>query len=177
VLTASSYNSSTRLANVPGGEKETLKKDSLLLNCSNTSVAQNLMGSLLKFNKYYFVLAVLLLAVEILIALFAHDRIIRPYVGDILVVMLIYCTVRSFLDTPVLPTALLVLAFSFAIEGLQYVNILHTLGLQQSTMAATILGNSFAWMDVLAYIVGIILVLLFEKIMLIRNVKGTANLS
>ena len=35
-----------------------------------------------------------------------HDHIIRPYVGDTLVVMLIYCFVKSFLDFPYLITAL-----------------------------------------------------------------------
>ena len=135
------------------------------------------MGSLLKFNRPYFVLAALIFAVEILIAIFAHDRIIRPYVGDVLVVILIYCAVKAFLDTPVLTTALSVLAFSFVIEGLQYLNIVERLGLQNSTIAATIIGTSFAWNDIIAYIIGIIPVLLFEKIILIRNLKGNAKIS
>jgi len=85
--------------------------------------------------------------------------------------------VKSFLDTPVLITALSVLAFSFVIEGLQYLNIVDRLGLQNSTIAATIIGNSFAWIDILTYIIGIILVLLFEKIILIRNLKGNSRIS
>ena len=140
-------------------------------------VGRNLMGSLLKFNRLYFVLAVLIFAIEILIAIFVHDRFIRPYVGDVLVVILIYCAVKSFLDTPVLITALSVLAFSFIIEGLQYLNIVDKLGLQNSTIAATIIGNSFAWIDIFAYIIGIILVLLFEKIVPILNLKGNAKIS
>ena len=40
------------------------------------------MSSLLKFNKFYFVLTMLIFGVEILIAKFAHDQIIRPYVGN-----------------------------------------------------------------------------------------------
>ncbi len=120
------------------------------------------MGSLLKFNKLYFVLAVLLFGIEILIAKFVHDRIIRPYVGDVLVVILIYCIIKSFLNTPVLMTALSVLLFSFALESLQYLNIVDRLGLQNSKLAI-IIGTSFAWIDLIAYIIGIVLVLLFEK--------------
>jgi len=135
------------------------------------------MGSLLKFNKIYFVLAVLIFAIEILIAIFAHDRIIRPYVGDVLVVILIYCTVKSFIDAPVITTALSVLAFSFLIESLQYLNIVDRLGLQNSTIAATIIGTSFAWMDIFAYIIGIIIVLIFEKIIHTRNLKRTIKIS
>ena len=135
------------------------------------------MNRLLKFNKLYFVLAVLLFVIEVLIALFAHDTIIRPYGGDVLVVMLISCAIKSFLDTPVVNTALSVLAFSFVIETLQYLNIVDKLGLQNSTIAATTIGNSFAWIDLFAYTIGIILILLFEKIILIRNLNGNAKIS
>jgi len=134
-------------------------------------VPEKLKNGLLKFDRVYFVLAVLILVAEINIAVFAHDRIIRPYVGDVLVVILIYCTVKSFFDSPVLSTALSVLAFSFVIESLQYLNVVHRLGLQDSQIATTIIGTSFAWMDIFAYIIGILIVLVGEKIIQIRNAK------
>ena len=131
------------------------------------------MKRLLKFNSVYFVLAVLIFASGIVIAIFAHDRIIRPYLGDVLVVILIYCTLKSFIDSPVLSTALAVLAFSFVIEGLQYLNIVQRLGLQDSQIATTIIGTSFAWIDIVAYTFGIFIVLVCEKIIHTRNVKET----
>ncbi|MES2779752.1 MAG: DUF2809 domain-containing protein [Bacteroidota bacterium] len=121
------------------------------------------MRTLFLFNIRYFVLALLLFAVEVLIALFVHDSIIRPYVGDALVVMLIYCFVKSFLNTLVLPTAVSVLLFSFVMEGLQYVKIVNRFGLEHSTLASTVIGTSFAWTDIFAYIIGISIVLLLEK--------------
>lgn len=45
---------------------------------------------------FYLITALLLLMTEVLIALFVHDRFIRPYAGDILVVLLIYALVRIF---------------------------------------------------------------------------------
>lgn len=127
------------------------------------------MSSLRIFNRVYFLLAVLLFVVEVLIALFVNDQIIRPYIGDVLVVILIYCTVKAFLNTPVLPTALSVLAFSFVIEGLQYIKLVNILGLEHSSIATTVIGTSFAWVDVLAYIIGILLVLIFENTLRTRN--------
>ena len=120
------------------------------------------MNNRFRFNIRYFAVASLIFVVEILIAVFVHDRIIRPYVGDVLVVILIYCFVKSFIDLPVLPTALAVLLFSFAVETLQYYEIVNQLGLRDSKLASTIIGNSFAWIDVMAYIIGIILVLCVE---------------
>jgi len=132
------------------------------------------MKPLLTFNPRYFTIAVVLFIVEVLIAKYAHDQIVRPYIGDVLVVILVFCFVKAFFNTPVLPTALSVLLFSFLIEGLQYANFIQWLGLQHSKMAPLLLGNAFAWLDVLAYIVGIGLVLLFEKIILHTSAKNAA---
>lgn len=122
------------------------------------------MSSILKFNRLYFALAVLLFGIEILIAKFAHDQIIRPYLGDLLVVILIYCFVKAFLDTPYLITALAVLAFSFLIETLQYFHIVNILGLEKSTFARTVIGTSFEWMDLVAYVLGIAIVIYLESV-------------
>ena len=115
------------------------------------------------FNKTYFLLAMLLLVVEILIAMFAHDHIIRPYAGDLLVVILIYCFVKSFLNLPYMATALSVLLFSFAVETLQYFHLVNMLGLQHSNLARIIIGTHFEWIDLAAYIIGIIIVIFCER--------------
>jgi len=118
---------------------------------------------MLKFSKTYFGLTILLFVAEVLIALFLHDNFVRPYVGDVLVVMLIYCFVKSFLDVPEFVLAIGVLLFAFAIEFLQYIKIVHVLGLEKSELMRTVLGTSFAWLDLLAYVVGIGIVLAAEK--------------
>ena len=122
------------------------------------------MKNSIKFNWYNFVLTILLLGLEILIALFAHDSIVRPYMGDLLVVILIYCFVKSFVNTPVFLTAVSVLLFSYTIEILQYFKIINLLGLQHSGIARVIIGTSFEWIDLLAYTAGITIVLFVEKI-------------
>ena len=118
---------------------------------------------MLTFDRKYFGLAVLLFIVEILIALYIHDKIIRPYIGDVLVVILIYCFIKSFLKLPVFPVAVFVLLFSFSVEFLQYLQIVDKLGLQHSKITRTVIGTSFAWIDILCYIAGIAMVLLTEK--------------
>lgn len=117
----------------------------------------------LKFSKNYFLLFLLLLIVEILIALFINDSFIRPYFGDLLVVILIYCFLKSLFPTPVIKTAIAVLLFACTIEALQYFNLVKKLGLQDSKAARIIIGSSFEWKDMLAYVTGIALVLIFEK--------------
>src|SRR5688500_18670850 len=93
------------------------------------------------FNKNYFILAVFIFVIEVLIAMYVKDRIIRPYVGDVLVVIMIYCFVRSFFNAPIFKVALGVLIFAFTIETLQYIRVVHVLGLQRSKLARTVIGT------------------------------------
>lgn len=116
-----------------------------------------------RFHPGYFIIAVLLFITEVLIALFINDHFIRPYLGDVFVVILIYCSIRAFFNTSVTKTALGVLAFSFFIELLQYFNIVQVLGLQHNRLARIVIGTSFAWEDLVAYTAGIVIVILVER--------------
>lgn len=114
------------------------------------------------FNKTYFLLFNLLFITEVLIALYVHDEFVRPYVGDVLVVILLYCFVKSFLNWPTGITVIAVLLFSYLIETLQYFNIVQVLGLGDSTLANTVIGNYFTWVDIVAYTLGALIVIVIE---------------
>jgi hypothetical protein len=118
---------------------------------------------MLTFDKKYFLFAVVLFIIEVLIAVFIRDGIIRPYVGDFLVVILIYCAVRTFLRALPLKVAIGVLLFSYIIEGFQYLKIVEVLGLQNNEVAKTIIGYGFDWIDLVAYTSGGATILLLEK--------------
>src|SRR5580698_5614763 len=118
----------------------------------------------LRFSFPYFLLTVLLFTAELFIGLYMHDAIIRPYGGDFLVVILIYCFIRSFISTPVLATAIGVLLFAYAVEISQYFHLVNVLGLGASKLAKIILGTSFSFIDMLCYTWGIITVLVTEHL-------------
>jgi hypothetical protein len=138
---------------------------------SSTIAKQQATETMLKFNPYYFAITVLLFITEIVIALFVNDQFIRPYGGDFLVVILIYCFLKSFVNLSVGVAATLVLLFSFFIETTQYFNAIGQLGLQDSEIAKAILGNSFAWNDILAYVAGILCVISIEMLVSKRTAK------
>lgn len=126
---------------------------------------------MLTFNKNYFGVTILLFVIEVVIAVFVHDNFVRPYLGDVLVVILIYCFIKSFLKLPILPAVLFVLAFSFTIEFLQYLNIVKILHLENSKIARTVLGTSFSWIDLLTYLIGLIIVIVVEKYVLKMKIE------
>jgi hypothetical protein len=115
------------------------------------------------FNKKYLILTIILFVIEVLIAVFVRDAFVRPYVGDYLVVILIYCAVRTVLNASVWKVALGVLLFSFLIETLQYFHIVNRLGLENNVVASTVIGYGFEWVDFVAYTMGILTVLAFEN--------------
>ncbi|MCU0238487.1 MAG: DUF2809 domain-containing protein [Pyrinomonadaceae bacterium] len=117
-----------------------------------------------RFNAKYLILTIFLFLTELVIALFIKDTIIRPFVGDVLVVILVYCFVRIFLQTDYKKTAVGVLLFAFTIEILQYFDYVRLLGLENNRVLSVALGKTFAWEDFIAYFVGFLLIILFEKI-------------
>lgn len=126
---------------------------------------------MLRFNKTYFLLTVVLFITEILIALYVHDAIIRPYIGDLLVVILLYCFVKTFFNTGPFKTAVGVLLFAYLVEFSQYLNLVKHLGLQRSRLANIVMGNSFEWIDMIAYTIGAAIVVAAEYYLQRRKVR------
>lgn len=117
----------------------------------------------MRFKFYYFVWSIFLFLTEIYIALYVQDDFIRPYIGDTLVVILLYSILKTFFSVPILTASTGVLLFSFGIEILQYFKIVEVLGLQSSKIARTVIGTSFAWADLFAYSFGFIIILYCEQ--------------
>ncbi|MBW4660549.1 MAG: DUF2809 domain-containing protein [Drouetiella hepatica Uher 2000/2452] len=118
---------------------------------------------MIKFNVKYFWLTILLFLIETLIAVFLTDRFIRPFVGDVLVVILIYCFIKAFWQIRPSTAIAFVFAFACIIEGLQFLNFVDRLGLRDNQLIATMLGTTFDGKDILAYAIGAILVLVAER--------------
>ncbi|MBL8546202.1 MAG: DUF2809 domain-containing protein [Hyphomonadaceae bacterium] len=111
----------------------------------------------------YLVAAIVLFAVEILIALFVRDGFIRPYVGDVLAVALVYATLRAATPLKLIPTLAITLAIAFVIEIAQALNFLDATGLRDNTIARTVLGGVFDWSDLMAYIAGAAIICVIER--------------
>ncbi|MES2428776.1 MAG: DUF2809 domain-containing protein [Bacteroidota bacterium] len=117
------------------------------------------------FNKRYFIATVLLFLTEVFIGWCVHDTIIRPYGGDFLVVILIYCFVKSFFNTPVIATTFYTLVFAYLVEISQYFHLVNLLGWEHNTTARIVMGVGFSFIDLLAYTLGVALILLLEKLL------------
>ncbi len=118
---------------------------------------------------FYFWVTICLFLTEVAIALFVKDRIVRPYIGDLLVVILIYSFCKIFIRGNYFGVAIGVLIFSFFVEGLQYIKLVEKLGLEDNKVARTIIGSKFNTIDLVMYFLGFIVVVVLEH--LIRSRK------
>lgn len=117
----------------------------------------------MKKRKFYIIAFLVIFCIEVLIALYVRDSFVRPYMGDVLAVVLVYCFVRIFLPTGIPRMPLYVFFFACFIEMMQYFRLAETFGITDRT-ARIILGSTFDWKDIACYAAGCLLILLAEQI-------------
>lgn len=105
----------------------------------------------------YGIATLLLLGIEILIGLYAGGW-VRAYLGDVLVVILLYTILRTIsVNKPskwfILPTAILI--FSFIVEFLQLWGFCDRFGITNNLLRI-IIGTGFSYIDLICYAVGVI---------------------
>lgn len=98
-----------------------------------------------------------LLVIEVLIALYMHDAFIRPYGGDILVVILIDALLRAFFPEKPRLLPLYVFFFAVCVEFLQKIHIVDLIGLGHIAFFRVLIGTGFSYYDILCYAAGCIL--------------------
>ncbi|SCY33221.1 Protein of unknown function [Lachnospiraceae bacterium XPB1003] len=127
----------------------------------------------MKTRLIYFIASVALLGTEILIGLYAHGW-IRNYLGDVLVVVLLYTLFRTVsVQKPkgwyVLPTAILV--FSFGVEFLQLWGFCDRFGIT-NRLLRVIIGTGFSIVDLICYSIGILPCYAAEYFRILKNREG-----
>lgn len=110
-------------------------------------------------------LAVLLFAIEVYIALYVRDGFVRPYLGDVLVVMLLFFVFASFTRASPMLLACGVLSFAFLVEFTQAWGLVHRSGFAHNELVRVVLGDTFQWGDLLCYTVGACCALLLERLL------------
>ncbi|ASK31309.1 hypothetical protein CEY12_14890 [Chryseobacterium sp. T16E-39] len=119
----------------------------------------------LQFNLKYFLLTILLFFTEVLIATKLKDIFfIRAYLGDVIVVILLYTFIKSFVVVDNKKLIIEIFIFSCLIEFAQYFNIAEKLGFQRGSLMYIVIGNSFSWVDIACYAIGCLLLYLGLKL-------------
>lgn len=123
----------------------------------------------------YTIIFVLLLLAEILIGTFVNDSFIRPYVGDVLVVMLICAFLRIFIPEKPKLLPLYTTLFAVAVEVLQYFDFVRLLSLEGNRILSVALGRTFDVRDIICYIAGGIIFFSAERFFVAKQTRRKVN--
>lgn len=110
----------------------------------------------------YFVSFMIVFLVEVIIAVFVHDQLIRPYLGDILVVVCVYLLCRTIFLKKFKYLSFYVLIFAIFVEILQYFNLAQVIA-KDNQVIKIILGSTFDIKDIICYVIGYILIVIVER--------------
>lgn len=119
----------------------------------------------IQFNTKCFLIAVFIFAIEVLIATVWTDIFfVRAYLGDVIVVMLMYYFILAFVKTEKTKLIITIFIFACIIEFTQYFHFAEILGFKKNKIMMIVLGNSFSWIDILCYAVGCLVIFGVEKV-------------
>jgi hypothetical protein len=88
---------------------------------------------------------------------------IRGFVGDIIIILLLYFLAKAFYDFSPLKLTICILLIAYTTEFLQYLKLTTYLGLENNKAAQIILGAVFDPYDLVAYTFGAVLVYILDK--------------
>ena len=129
-------------------------------------------GTILKRRLVYFILsAICFIACIIIVKVFSGNQFIRGFIGDIIVILLVYFFIKIFRNFHPLKLTAFALAIAFTTELLQYLKLISLFGLENNKMAVLILGAVFDPYDLAAYTIGAVLVYIIDT----RLVSSVGN--
>lgn len=108
----------------------------------------------MKLNYKYLIIFIIIFLIEIFIAVFINDTVIRPFVGDVLVIILIYTFIRIFTKKYIKYLPIYIFLFACLIEIGQYFNLLNILHLANFKLAQIVIGTTFDIKDIICYFIG-----------------------
>ncbi len=130
----------------------------------------------LQFSLKYLLLTVIIFLVEVLIATkLEHIFFVRAYLGDVIVVMLLYTFVKTFVKMNDQKLILGILVFSFLVEFAQYFHVAEKSGFRPGSLMYIVIGNSFSWIDLLCYAVGCLLLYLSVRMAKNESLPSASN--
>lgn len=118
---------------------------------------------MLKGRRAQVFIARILFILLLLIALYVRDDFVRPFGGDVLVVVFLYFVLRAVTGWAKGRAAVTVLGFAILVEISQGLGLVERLGLSGNRIAEIILGSTFDFRDLVAYATGIVIAYLFDR--------------
>lgn len=111
----------------------------------------------------YFGISILCFLLCVLIVVsFSHKPVVRGFLGDSIVIVLIFYFIKGIHDFNSFKLMLFTLLLSFIVEFMQFLHIAEVLGLENNMLFRLVFGSVFDVMDLVAYTIGACLSLIID---------------
>jgi len=120
-------------------------------------------GFMNRRNIYILILFMSFIFCALIVAFFEGNLLIRGFIGDVIVIILLYTFIKSFKDVNTKKLSIFVFFLSWFIEISQYFKFIEFIGLSNYRMARVVLGTTFDSKDLIAYTIGVIVIYLFDS--------------
>lgn len=111
----------------------------------------------------YFICFIITFFLEVLIAVYFQNNIIRSYVGDILIIICLYCFAKTIFENKIKNIATYILILGIFAELMQYFNISQYIA-GDNKVLKIILGTTFDIKDIICYVIGYVIIRVIEYI-------------
>ena len=119
----------------------------------------------------YAITALVLFLIELIIALFIRDKFIRPYFGDVLVVLFLWACIKTLFPRDRIWLTGAIFVFACVFEFTQMIPLIDLFGLGGNAFFEVVMGRSFSWLDILCYGCGCLFVFVIESLMRMTKSK------
>ena len=116
-----------------------------------------------------------LFVLELLIGLFVHDSFIRPYVGDMLIVIMIWALIRIIIPGRAVWLSGAIFIFALLVELSQIIPLADLLKIENK-LIRIIMGTSFSVGDILAYLAGCVITFCVDLLVLKKDTELCSKL-
>ena len=127
--------------------------------------------SLTGFYRGFGAVSVVLFVCEVLIAVYAQGF-VRNHLGDVLVVILLYCLIRTFFRGLGMLLPVYIFLFAVLVETAQACRVNDMLSISPESALAVVTGTSFDWGDILCYAGGSAICMVFGKLFMNECLYG-----
>ena len=116
----------------------------------------------------YFIWFIITFLLEVMIALYIQNNIIRNYIGDILIIICIYFLAKMIFKNKIKNLSLYILILGVFVEIMQYFNVMKNIA-GNNKILKIILGSTFDIKDIICYIIGFYIIKLYEKRIILKD--------
>ncbi|WP_083244021.1 DUF2809 domain-containing protein [Leptospira tipperaryensis] len=107
----------------------------------------------------------------VIVQFFDSNRLVRGFLGDLIIVMVLYSFFKSIADFDSVKLSIFIILFSFVLETLQYFKIIRLLGFKENYLTKIIFGSVFDPLDLLAYLIGVFLIFSIDTRIILKLLR------